>query len=180
MLGPSAAWDLSAEPEHTPRSRCALWLGDGESGHHHAAASPVPRDGGPFPGHSHQQPSQVRRAAFGDALQGHTLFHGINTYFFPWCSATPRWLLPFPLSSFPASLSLLSGSFPDPFLQLSLSSTSAPAKHRLQGNVLPSCHRREMGWDPLKAQPAQRGAGLPGQLRSARGCKLVPCNETQP
>lgn len=27
--------------------------------------------------------SQVRRAALGDALQGHTLSYGINVYFFP-------------------------------------------------------------------------------------------------
>lgn len=50
MLGPSAARALSAELEHAHHSRRALWLGDGESGHHRDTASPVPRDGGPFPG----------------------------------------------------------------------------------------------------------------------------------
>lgn len=95
---------------HTHCSRCAPGLGNGESGLHRVAASPIPRDGGPFPGgagHPHQGLRQVRRAAFGDASQGHTLFHGINIYFSPWYSATPKRLLPFLLSSFPASLSHL-------------------------------------------------------------------------
>lgn len=85
MLGPAAARALSAELEHTRCSRCAIWFGDGESGHHHATALPIPRDGGPFPevaGHPRQQLSQVWRTALGDALQGYTLFRGINIYFF--------------------------------------------------------------------------------------------------
>lgn len=85
MLGPAAARALSAELEHARCSRCAIWFGDGESGHHHATALPIPRDGGPFPevaGHPRQQLSQVWRTALGDALQGYTLFRGINIYFF--------------------------------------------------------------------------------------------------
>lgn len=68
-------------------------------------------------------------------------------------------------SSSPPSLypSLISSSFPDPLLQLSLSGAGAPAKQQLQGTVLPSCHHRDVGWDPPKAQSERWGAGLHGQ-----------------
>lgn len=47
------------------------------------AGTSAPQRWGLLPWGQCHGPSQVRRGAFGDALQGHTLFYGINIYFFP-------------------------------------------------------------------------------------------------